>query len=160
MNIVTPDGVVLALLGLIVVAGAVMVVANQGPGHGRLVRGGFLVIVAVFLGLLALYVTARLEASWPDPARPAGAPCRRRPDQQRHHHQRAAVAVACSASLLRGHWSASHFKAGESRPLSKYARAAETASSCVTIQRAGRSTAWPPITTSIVPVVSGFDRAT
>jgi hypothetical protein len=50
------DAVVVALLALVIVAGAVMLVANRKPGKERVVRVAFFVIVAVvfvFIGIEA-----------------------------------------------------------------------------------------------------------
>ena len=47
--------VAVALLGVVVVAGAVMLSASRIPGRERWVRVGFVVIVAVFIGLIAYY---------------------------------------------------------------------------------------------------------
>lgn len=46
---------VVALLLVIVVAGAVMVVGNRVSGCRHLVRPAFWVILAIFLGLIAFY---------------------------------------------------------------------------------------------------------
>ena len=50
----SPNAVVLSLPGVIVVAGAVMLIANRGPGNQRVVRVAFLVIVAVVLVFIGI----------------------------------------------------------------------------------------------------------
>jgi hypothetical protein len=50
------DAIVVSLLALVIVAGAVMLIANRTPGKKRVVRVAFLVIVAVvfvFIGIEA-----------------------------------------------------------------------------------------------------------
>jgi hypothetical protein len=49
------SAVVLAGLAVVVVAGAVMLIANRTSGRGRWVRVAFLVILAVVFGLIGLY---------------------------------------------------------------------------------------------------------
>jgi hypothetical protein len=51
---------VVVLLVVMVVAGAVMLVANRRPGRERWVRLAFLVILAVFLGLIGFYFVGGL----------------------------------------------------------------------------------------------------
>jgi hypothetical protein len=49
------SAVVLGGLAVVVVAGAVMLIANRTSGRGRWVRVAFLVILAVVFGLIGLY---------------------------------------------------------------------------------------------------------
>jgi hypothetical protein len=54
VNEALANAVVLSLLGVIVVAGAVMLRANRRPGNERVIRVAFLVIVAVVLVFIGI----------------------------------------------------------------------------------------------------------
>lgn len=54
------SALVVGLLVVLVVAGAVMLIANRMPGKERWVRLAFCVVLAVFFGLIGFYVVGGL----------------------------------------------------------------------------------------------------